>query len=662
VEKIEKLKTNQFNQSMLISMLVVATWFWKRADVFGPPSGPSVAIEWLCIFALLYLVLSLRNLNIHVPSTVISAALIVTVQISIDDLQSLQDFPDLWSGFGRQVMILSTLILTATWLVHAVSEKNKSSNREPKLKPFFVVRTSISLIAILWVVPTLLQTPDAWLNIGDSTEKVLDEIAGWANGNVPGVHTSWTAGSMLGLPLAPLSLIYGFPRFEILVIAVYTNGLVMMVPITMALTIRKMMRTITFVEAFAISLIAVCVSGPRINTAIFQELSFLGRGLFPLILGLLIVHFCTTIKKIGVAHIFAMGAVIALTALNNIEYGVGAAFSAYVVAAISLNARSFGIKQHVIFVASIVFTLIIATIPGLILGGDWLGRRIGTFEDVFQGDVTSQTYNNLGPIPPFGIFTIVSALAIASLVISLPRMVKKPGANPQIVGSAYVGMWVIGTLPYFLNGGGSGAFRSQFYLIPFLLLIFSNLDCGKRREKSINQSKVELMKDANSKFQSLSLSRAPQFLLVAVLVASIIQVPNGITEWKRVIFANESERNLDTWSMTKLDWISPKEVVRLSTNFGGPENVGWWFLHGNAVEIATKVENLTGHTGFETMRSKNQLIHGCESLMRSSKQYVITGVQSLGIMKECPGITVKDLGYRQIDGLTIVAISRRGRD
>jgi hypothetical protein len=223
-------------------------------------------------------------------------------------------------------------------------------------------------------------------------------------------------------------------------------------------------------------------------------------------------------------------------------------------------------------------------------------------------------------------------------------------------------MWVIGTLPYFLNGGGSGAFRSQFYLIPFLLLIFSNLDCGKRREKSINQSKVELMKDANSKFQSLSLSRAPQFLLVAVLVASIIQVPNGITEWKRVIFANESERNLDTWSMTKLDWISPKEVVRLSTNFGGPENVGWWFLHGNAVEIATKVENLTGHTGFETMRSKNQLIHGCESLMRSSKQYVITGVQSLGIMKECPGITVKDLGYRQIDGLTIVAISRRGRD
>lgn len=77
-------------------MLVVATWFWKRADIFGPPSGPSVAIEWLGIFTLLLLVLSLRNLNIHTPSAVISAALIVTVQISVDDAQLSQDFHDLW--------------------------------------------------------------------------------------------------------------------------------------------------------------------------------------------------------------------------------------------------------------------------------------------------------------------------------------------------------------------------------------------------------------------------------------------------------------------------------------------------------------------------------------------------------------------------------------
>ena len=662
MEKIDKPKTNQFNQSMLISMLVVATWFWKRADIFGPPSGPSVAIEWLGIFTLLLLVLSLRNLNIHTPSAVISAALIVTVQISVDDAQLSQDFPDLWSGFGRQTMILSTLILIATWLVHAVSEKTKSSNSEPKQKLFFVVRTLISLIAIIWVVPTLLQTPDAWLNVGDSTEKVLDEIAGWANGNVPGVHTSWTAGSMLGLPLAPLSLISGIPRFEILVITVYTNVLVMMVPIIMALTIRKMIRTITFVEAFAVSLIAVCVSGPQINTAIFQELSYLGRGLFPLILGLLIVHFCTTTKKIGLGYVFAMGVLIALTALNNIEYGVGAAFAAYVVASISLNENSFRIKHHLLLTTSILFTTAIAFIPGLILGGDWLGRRIGTFEDVFQGDVTSQTFNNLGPIPPFGIFTIAVALAIASLVVSLPRLVKKSETSPQIVVSAYVGMWVMGTLPYFLNGGGSGAFRSQFYLIPFLLLTFSNLDGGKRNEKATSRSEIGSKKNEKNKVRFLDLSRTPQFLLVAVLAASVIQVPNGIKEWERVVFARENERNLDTWSSTKFDWILSEDVIRLSKSVGGPENVGWWFLHGNAIEITTRVENLTGHTGYEAMRSDNQLKHGCESLMRSSKQYVITGVQSVETMKRCPGIAIKDLGYHHIEGLTIVAISRRGKE
>ena len=170
------------------------------------------------------------------------------------------------------------------------------------------------------------------------------------------------------------------------------------------------------------------------------------------------------------------------------------------------------------------------------------------------------------------------------------------------------------------------------------------------------------MKDAKSKDYSSSLSRAPQFLLVAVLVASVIQVPNGIKEWKRVMFASESERNLDTWSTTKFDWISPKDVVRLSMSVGGPENVGWWFPHGNAVEITTKVENITGHTGYEAMRSKNQLTHGCESLMKSSKQYVITGIQSVETMKSCPGIEVNDLGYHQIDGLTIVAISRREKE
>ena len=102
-------------------------------------------------------------------------------------------------------------------------------------------------------------------------------------------------------------------------------------------------------------------------------------------------------------------------------------------------------------------------------------------------------------------------------------------------------------------------------------------------------------------------------------------MPNGIFEWRRVQTPASANQHLDEWSPDRLDWIRPSLIPELVEPFGGVKFVGWWFVYGNAIEALTGVENLLGTTGYETTRTSSQLSLACEPLIRSEKQYVISG-------------------------------------
>ena len=638
----------KLNQTMLGAMCLVAFWFWIRDGILGQPTGKTVAIEWACLIIFTVLLTFFRGLTLPVDAT--AAILIFLLFLSIFSGRSSSNFPDLWFGFGGQIAFLSscaTILVFANYVFgRAIKLINDAQN--PKKISLFI--NSLSLAAVIWTLPTIIQPPSAWLNVGDATEKVLDEITGWVSGNIPGINTSWQNASMLGAPLIPLWSISGRGDLKILIIVVYVNLLVLLVPAVMAGIIHIAVKKISLLQAFAISLISVSVSGPRINTSLFQELSFLGRGLFPLLVCFSLVKICTTSEGMRHRSIFLLGVIISATVLNNAEYGVGAAMSALLVVLFYFRVRpKEAVKMFTLFL-SICLTFAVMTIPGIFIGGSWAGRRVGAFEDVFRGVVTTQTFNNLGPIPPFGVFTIALGLAMAATAVGLPKIFIGSRNEPSTVVSTYIGMWVIFTAPYFLNGGGSGAFRSQFYLIPIVLLVCSNLT------SQVETSHPDPMRPTARLIHLMH--RGPLIFLIATLIACITQVPNGFKEWNRVVLAKSEERNIDTWSSELFDWIPPDEVVKLADTVGGVDVAGWWFLFGNAIEITTGVENLTGHTAFETMRTDSQLRHGCESLEKSAKTYVITHIGSVAQLERCKEFSFQIKGEETANGLIVVEIKR----
>ena len=85
--------------------------------------------------------------------------------------------------------------------------------------------------------------------------------------------------------------------------------------------------------------------------------------------------------------------------------------------------------------------------------------------------------------------------------------------------------------------------------------------------------------------------------------------------------------------------------------------MGWWFVYGNAIEALTGVENLLGTTGYETTRTSSQLSLACEPLIRSEKQYVISGSDP-SLMSKCAGINVVPRTSPNEDGLVVFEVIR----
>jgi hypothetical protein len=103
--------------------------------------------------------------------------------------------PQLWTGFGYQAAIIGALMAV---VAIAVVRYSSGSNRA-------LLLASVTVVAFL-AIPSLLQTPATFESGYDNTF-TFDEILAPANGRVPGFDYVNQYGSLLGYPLALLSLL-----------------------------------------------------------------------------------------------------------------------------------------------------------------------------------------------------------------------------------------------------------------------------------------------------------------------------------------------------------------------------------------------------------------------------------------------------------------------
>lgn len=650
----------RFNLIFFTVAIILAPYFYVRGKLFGSPSGLSVLLEWLALIAITGLLLLRQGLGpnwLRLPVALLSMAFIFRAVI---DTQPSGQWPMYWFGFGTTVLLVTVSVAFLAVAVLCWRNRLLNASRHRLDRGIKYLLGASGWIVIAWAVPSLLQPMDAWLNIGDATEKVLDEVTGWAVGNVPAVHTGWSHNTVLGAPLGLLSLVTGFGEAKIILVVLYVNFLILVVPLCMGWIIRQSIPALGRPASFAIAIASVTISGSPINTSIFQELSFLARGLLPVAMAALTVHLIAKNLWPSRPQVLILSAGGSIAFWNNFEYGFGVFVAIMaVILTLSENVKS-AVRQFVRLALGFALSTLIVVSSGIALGGNWLGRRLGSFGEVLGGRITTQSYNNLGPIPEFGLPTLCFVLGVAGVTLGFDELRRKnvpETTRAGAVSSLYFGVWTMMSAPYFLNGGGSGAFRTQFLNIHVVMLVFSILGILAPRIANTFQLVDSPRRDLTPSVSGV-IAVLPILLLCSLAVGSVVQAPNGVKEWRRVQTPSTANRHVDEWSPDRLDWIRPSLIPELVEPFGGAKVVGWWFSYGNAVEALTGVENLLGVTGYEGTRSSSQLGLACEPLIRSKKQYVISIGPSESLMSRCEGIKVIARTTPNDDGLVVFEVVR----
>lgn len=661
-----------FNTRLMLSALFVGTWFSVRDHFPWQSSGTSVLVEWLAsLVVVAWIVLQRLPTLSSAFSPVVGMLVLSYLMVSAWRREDLGKWSVYWRGFGPRVTL--TALGGAILITILVVSANRAEPKRPLVTRLSGPTVSVFIhwvtaLAGLWMLPTILQPMDAWLNIGDSTAKVLDELTGPMVGNFPGFNQAAGYSTLLGVPLLPLNFVAGHGQWKLVLLVLWVNGLCIGVPLLMAAIMRKFYRAMPYSLALVIALVPVTVSGSQdgnshsqffLNTSLFRELSFLARLAFPLLLGYLVAStfaYGTTSRR----RIFLLALLSALGIVNNPEFGISSAIAVLIVLMSHSRGSAASFRTFRLYMAIISLFGVPLAVGGAIHGGDWIGRRLGLFQEVISGEGSVLSGGLSGQIPSMGVVAVIFSVSIAAVAVAIrtirfDQMSKSLSAASTVL---YFGLWVLLSSPYVLNAGASGAFGAQFYLVPltiisvglFYLLVVSV-------PMSSGSSPIGSQKRGLLKFERAS--QLPVMFLLALVVAAGLSTPNGVKEWRRVQQPVSNQKWTDEWSVEKLDYIQPSEIVDLASRAGGVSQVGWWGEHGNAIELLTGVENLFGTSVVEAaVRGREIRGQACETVTRSSLRYLISELRLLPILRGCEGVSLRSVSRANHGGLILVKLNR----
>lgn len=642
------------NVRLFVTLAVLIPWVAIRRQLFDQISIQVAFFEFVGLVILSVIVT--RPKITSVAATKLSAVVVLILLFySVFNRPELSQWPQYWSGFGQGVALVGGAVTVAAFaLFYLMQGKLRLANvvRSPLCK----VSNLLGVAVTAWTFPSIVQPMDGFLNLGDGTEKVLDEIAAWVTGSVPGVHLGWGHNTLLGAPLWPLSLIDGYGESKIVAIALWVNFLVIVMVLVIAALMRRLIPQLPFWFSISVALISVTISGSPINTSLFQELNYLARLLMPLLLGYALIGQSNWTDPVKSFQIWGVSLLSALVFWNNIEFGAPAALSCVFVLLFASSNKADAWRRFAVFAGVHTAVVLFGIAIGIAQGGNWLERRLGVAGG-FRSPGSMGVHNNTGPIPAFGMITVTLALAVVSIAIVVtsrrdPNLRTVNEASIKL--SLYLGLWTIFSSTYLFYGVGGGAFRSQMYLVIFFLLtlsvgsmVFAHVGwvTGGTQKTFVNFQKRDF------------LDFAPVVFLLSVMLSSVLQSPNGLSEWRRIQTPQVLNRHLDEWSPERFDWITPSAVLAIADSFGGVDEVGWWFSYGHAIEIMTGIENLLGTTSFEHAFRSGTDKQSCRPVLRTYKTLVITHVSAVSYFTVCD-LNFEVLSQANDEGFVVLEVQR----
>lgn len=651
------------NSRLAFAFVLLTPWLAIRNRVSWLDSPVGVLVEWTALMGLAFLCGQVRQAPRWVESSS-QLFLIIVISLSILNRFSFPLFPMYWNGFGPTVLACSLIIGVAMCVTTALVDAGYVRG-EQLVDSGILNRAArwLGIVVSASLIPSILQPMDAWLNVGDATQIVLEELSGWAIGHAPGVQQAAGYGSLIGLPLIVLQFFHSGGPYKLTAVVLWANTLVIMVPIVIAAIFRGMFRRMSFGAAFAIALVSVTVSGEpygenfSFNTSLFRELSAVSRLLPPLVLLYLLIRLLR--KQLETtAQLVMLGVAAGLVSLNNFEFGFGAAAASIVAILVAQLHRGGILRSTWIWLLTVLATWTLALAPVAFFAESAIRRRLGAFNAVVNSETDLFQDGHGATIPVFGLVGLVFAVAVAAVGISSAKLANSGESESDRVAAVvtlYTSLWTIFSAPYVLNRDSPGP------LIYFVLLVLMVAGLLKLllsgRLCAIGGTQLHEERTGGQNFRS-AFSLFPLFLLLGLVLSAVIQAPAPHREWRRIQTPISEQKWVDEWSAEKLDWIEVSRVESLAAQFGGASEVGWWFQHGSAVEILTGVENLLGIPAYEGVRSDSMLKLACEPLAASSKRFVIALISAQATLERCPGISARSLTQDDAIGMAVFEVSR----
>ena len=535
-------------------------------------------------------------------------------------------YPYLWHGFGGAVAL--TCLAVALIFVIQLVFMNQGCEFAYRLSRGSSVLVLVVLCAMY--LPMLLQPPWGITNAGDATHQVLEEISGPLVGHFPGINAVSTYTTLLGIPLTILRLIPMSASFQMVAVMIWTNFLVILVPLGMTFIARRLLNVRQTVLAAVCVVPIVGVTGHWGAAASnFESLSMVpGRTLMPVLLGGVAVYLYG--HHISLQY-FAIGAVAVLTAFNNVEFGAPAAASATVLVLCSAVFQG-SVKAKI---ASFLSGLFVALSALIVLS---LAVR-GRYDVWFRiGSYAGKPYSPAEEFPLWSTHNLIIAICAMAVIVGVKGLKNSRGAASS--AAIFFGLWGLFAFPYCSYRCVAGMYMStQVYLIPAAMAGISIV--------AVFKSEIS---EVNLKIKDLARISFPFVMLGSLAVASVVQAPSPIDEWSRVFNrvrtsgwqSNELRPMPDQWNTQQIDWLRPEDV-RVAAEAIGPGTLGYFGYMGNSVELATGINNLTRINSAEVLQIKGtrkleEL--ACREVDESQPDYIIV----VGISFPCSGYIQDQVG------------------
>jgi hypothetical protein len=373
-----------------------------------------------------------------------------------------------------------------------------------------------------------------------------------------------------------------------------------------------------------------------------------GRTLLPIVLGFFLVRAVRLDdwkgNMRGAAFLGILGVIVAM---NNIEFGVPA-LGAMVVVSLILALQLQGAVRFVCY-------LVTGAAAGFLLYVGYSLSIDGPYDLDFRiGSYAGKPYSPAELFPILSLHNVLLALfgsAIASGIVRLRNinLGNKTDGLVAAVCALYFGIWGFASFPYCSYRCVDGLYMStQVYLIPSIM-------CGAAL-CVLQLPKLEVLRN-----ESLwkRMSYTPYFFFASFALVSVLQAPNPMDEWNRVLnragneqWASDPLRGpADQWNIEEIDWIRPIEISDLARKVNS-NDIGYFGYMGNSVELATGLNNLTRINSGEVLLIKgtnrlNEL--ACVGVDETRPKFVVV----YGIEFICEGYSPFDQVTSSVPGLGV---------